>query len=98
MSFEEILSRAQRNFEEHSDVWELSIIMVIWCIFRTNAYYNYVINIWYNYYISNKVLFGDAIRRLPNFLSNVTYSPSHRQTGVPMITASQHFAPLPIQI
>ena len=51
--FEEILSYAHRNFEETNKILESSTI-INYCIIFINAYYNYIINAQYHYYISNK--------------------------------------------
>jgi hypothetical protein len=58
INFEEILSCAHGNFEKHSKVLESSISTINYCIIITNTYY--IINEWYNYYISNKGLLEEC--------------------------------------
>jgi hypothetical protein len=51
INFEEILSGAHENFEEHNKVLESSIIIINYFI---------IINAYYNYYISNEVLLEEC--------------------------------------
>jgi hypothetical protein len=55
MNFEEILSGANGNFQEQNKVLESPIIIII-----INAYYNYIINGQYSYYISNNSLLNEC--------------------------------------
>jgi hypothetical protein len=60
VNFEEIFSRAYGNFEEQNKVLKSSIFIINCRIIITNAYYNYVNNVQYNYCISNKVLLEEC--------------------------------------
>ena len=58
---EEIILRDNGNFEEHNKFLESSIIIINYCItIIIKAYYNCIIHIQYNYYISNKGLLEEC--------------------------------------
>jgi hypothetical protein len=56
INIEEILLCAHGSFDEPIRSWNLPQFTTNYCIIITNAYYNYVINVKYNFCIFNKRL------------------------------------------
>jgi hypothetical protein len=105
---------ARHKFEEQYKIFDNLINVINYCnIIIINAYYDVVINAWNNYIskgparnmTKNVTVSGAAIafclnRRQQNVLTNVTFSPSHRQTGTPTINiqSTLHTAPICVKM